>query len=253
MKRKILIVMLLALKRLLRNGSVTLTIRYGPNKGLLWKFSKNSNNEFILGTWEMPMQEVFQRYVKANDVVYDLGAHQGFLALIVSRLVGEKGKVYAFEPLPANFDFLKENVRINNITNCIAFYGAVSDKPGIVNFSTSEADVSNTDITSSLESKEGRKYVEVPAFSLDNLLASGSLTPPQFIKIDVEGAELDVLKGASRLLKELSPLVYLETHNIHNPGVDSACRDFLVSIGYGIKEELITHNEEFGSYIFQKS
>jgi len=255
MKRKVLIAFLMLLKFVLAKGqTVTLRIRYGMNKGLLWKFNNKSNNEFILGTWEEPMYDVYERYIKENDIVYDLGAHQGYLALMASRLVGDKGRVYAFEPLPGNYDLLKTHVDINKVTNCIPIFGAVAEKAGVVSFSTAGSDVANTYISSSPLFSNNPESVEVPCFSLDVLLEAGTIKPPKFIKVDVEGAELDVLKGASSLLINQSPIVYLETHNVHRPRVDEECRSFLTSLGYRMTDKLITPKEGLmSSYIFEKA
>jgi FkbM family methyltransferase len=253
MKRKFLIVRLTLLKWILGKRNIITKIAYGHNAGLLWCFNKKSNNEFILGDWEMPMQEIFLQYIKPGNTIYDLGAHQGFLALLASRLVGTEGKVYSFEPLPSNYALLKKNMQINQIKNCATFYGAVTATPGFINFTISQADVSNTYVQSSPAFNANAQHIEVPAFSLDNLVATRLINAPDFLKIDVEGAELDVLKGATNLLKELAPIIYLETHNIHNPGVDTACLDYLNSIGYSIKEKYSTYNDTLmGAYILHK-
>jgi hypothetical protein len=82
----------------------------------------------------------------------------------------------------------------------------------------------------------------------------GTIALPKFIKVDVEGAELDVLKGAVTILKNQSPIIYLETHNVHRPGVDEECRSFLTSLGYRMTDKLITSREGLmSSYIFEKT
>lgn len=254
MKRKMLVAFLMFLKLILAKGrTVTLRIRYGLNKGFLWKFNNKSNNEFILGTWELPMYHVYSRYIRESDIVYDLGAHQGYLALMASRIVGANGRVYAFEPLPSNYNILKAHVDINNLTNCVPIFGAVAEKPGVVSFSTSGDDVSNTFVTSSPLFSKNPVSIKVPSFSLDTLLEEGTIVPPKFIKVDVEGAELDVLKGAVTLLTNQSPIVCLETHNVHRPGVDEECKTFLAALGYRIVDKLITAKEGLmSSYIFEK-
>ena len=200
------------------------------------------------------MYEVYLRHLRENDIVYDLGAHQGYLALMASRMVGNRGRVYAFEPLPSNYNLLKTHIDINKVTNCVPIFGAVAEKQGVVSFSTSGEDVANTYITSSPLFSNSPASVEVPSFSLDALVESGTIAPPKFIKVDVEGAELDVLKGAVSLLTNQSPTVYLETHNIHRPGVDQECKVFLTSLGYRITDKLITAREGLmSSYIFEKA
>jgi FkbM family methyltransferase len=253
-KRIFLILVLLLLKRILFKGNLTLKIIDGPNKGKRWRFNTNSNNEFIIGSWEKPMHDIYFRYLKQNDVVYDLGAHQGFLAIMASHLVGAQGKVFAFEPLPANFNLLSQHILINGITNCQIYFGAVSEKSGVVNFSVSEADVSNTYVTTSPAFNKHGRHIQSQSFSLDDLILTEKISRPDFIKIDVEGAEYDVLKGAVNLLTFSAPMIYLETHEIHIPGVDSACLNFLNEIGYKVIENLIPEtNGKMAAYILSKS
>lgn len=252
MQRKFLILWLQLVKKLLGSNSLNFTIRTGVNQGYSWKFYSNSNNEFVLGTWEQTMQDIFLRFIKQGDSVYDLGAHQGFLAMLASRLINGEGKVYAFEPLPSNFNRMEENIQRNAIKNCVLYNVAVSDSSKLVKFSSSQEDVSNTYIKSS-PAFQSKSFVEVKAVSLDELLEKNELTPPDFIKIDVEGAELDVLKGAAKILKVHSPILYLETHNVHNPGIDQACINFLTSLNYKVSE--ILHQEQNSricSYILKK-
>jgi len=92
------------LKTIIGGKSVTVTILGGPLKGYKWTFDATSNNELIFGMWESNMQSIYARYLRPGNVVFDLGAHQGFLAMLAGRLVGDEGNVYAFEASPTNFE-----------------------------------------------------------------------------------------------------------------------------------------------------
>lgn len=242
---------LLMLKKFLGGKITTLTVMNGPLKGYRWHFNNRTNNEMILGTWEPEMQDIFSRYLKPAHVVYDLGAHQGFLTALAGKHVGKAGKVYAFEPFPYNFNFLRDNIQLNKPDNITLFQAAVSDKPGMLEFSNSIHDTANTYLKQSPEFKDN--LLQVEAVSLDNLIETKKILPPDFIKIDVEGAELDVLHGAQKMFSSHSPVVYLETHNVHNAGVDQQCLDWLNAKGYSIRETIaIRPNREMCSYVLTR-
>ncbi|HEX6227781.1 MAG TPA: FkbM family methyltransferase, partial [Chryseolinea sp.] len=184
--------------------------------------------------------------------VYDLGAHHGFLSLLAGKLVGDEGHVYAFEPLPSNFEMLVGNVALNKVKNVKPIHLAISNKEGSVHFSNTIHDTANTYVSRS-PGYSPLNYITVPCNSLDNLVSSGRLALPDFIKIDVEGAEYDVLLGATNLLKENNPLIYLETHEIHNPGVEKMCMEFLGKIGYTNRIQLESDIEnKMASYLLKK-
>ncbi|MGC3946014.1 MAG: FkbM family methyltransferase [Chryseolinea sp.] len=252
MSKLLLIVWLQFLKKILGSASLKMRIKGGPNAGRLWKFGRTTNNEFIIGDWELPMQKVISKYLKKGDTVLDLGAHQGFLAMIMCDEVGPDGKVFSFEPLQRNFDLLSFHVRVNSISNCVPKFGAVSESSGTVRFTISEADVSNTYVSTSPAFSVLVKTAEVPSFSLDDLLKSGEIPCPQFIKVDVEGAEYDVLRGAVNLLENCSPIVYLETHDVHNAGVDTQCQGLLDKLGFERLETVAEPGNGFASYVFRK-
>lgn len=236
------------LKKLIGNNTITLRIFEGLLKGYRWRFTSRTNNEMILGTWEPEMQDIFLRYIKPGQVIYDLGAHQGFLSAVAGKITGDTGKVYSFEPFPYNYNFLSENVHLNKLRNVKAFQAAVSDKAGKLAFSNSIHDTANTYLKQSPEFKDN--LLEVRAVSLDELIESKEIEPPDFIKIDVEGAELDVLQGAQKLFSSHSPVVYLETHNVHNAGVDEQCLKWLESQGYQTQETIaIKPDREMCSYV----
>ena len=87
--------------------------------------------EFLIKpTHEQFETEVFKKEIEKGDTVLDLGSHIGYYTLIAAELVGEKGKVFAFEPKPTNFVLLKKNIKINNYQNVIPVQKAVSNKNG---------------------------------------------------------------------------------------------------------------------------
>ena len=237
------------LKTIIRRKPVTLRIVKGPLKGYKWTFDATSNNEAIFGIWEINMQSIYAKYLRPGDVVFDLGAHQGFLAMLAGKLVGDQGKVYAFEASPTNFSRMTRNIQLNDVRNCTAIHAAVCDHSGTIEFSNSVHDNSNTLVHSS-PYFINQPAVVVPAVSVDECVRQRELQPPDFMKIDVEGAEYDALKGAECVLSRKRPLLYLETHNIHNPGVDDRCLSYLQGLGYRTLEVIDqTADHSMASYV----
>lgn len=199
------------------------TIMSGLLKGKKW-ISNAGRNGCWLGTYEYENQLIFQEYIKPQQIVFDIGSHAGFFSLLASVLVEEKGKVIAFEPLPRNIFYFKEHLRLNNITNVELIEAAVSKTSGVTSFSQS-----NTGYQGGI-SENGT--IEVKLVSIDELILSKKIPIPDFMKIDVEGKEKSVLKGATSLLENHHPTILL---SIHGRPVYQQCCQFLESFNYKIK------------------
>lgn len=195
-----------------------LPILRGPLRGMRW-IKGAADNGCWAGTYEKAIQDVFLAYVKPGFIVYDIGANAGFYTLLASRLVGASGRVHAFEPLPENLSYLRRHVEINRLSNVRVAGAAVSSAVGEMRFSRAA------------ESSQGRLTADgefaVQTVTLD------SLPPPDFIKMDIEGAELDALRGGAATLKRHAPVVVLATHNYD---LQDSCRAFLQSLGYVVSE-----------------
>lgn len=210
------------LKAVLPNNMVV-PILQGRLRGKKWIVG-SSNIEYVLGSYEYEARILFERLVSKSSVVYDVGAHVGFYTLLASELVGAAGKVFAFEPVPRNLDYLKKHLEINHCANVVVVEAAVSDKSG-----TSLFDEGPTSCMGHLA--EGGNLT-VDLVSIDDLVLSGKIPPPHYIKIDVEGAELLVLKGAKSTLGNYVPEIFLSTHS-HKLHID--CCNWLSSLGYELK------------------
>jgi len=171
----------------------------------------------------LPLLHLFEKFVRKNDVVYDIGAHAGYFTLLASYLVGDEGKVYSFEPNKRVFNALNKNIKINNCRNTFVFNIAVSDKNSYLFFKTGKG--SGTGRLSDV----GEYKVEV--VKLDDFVCKGDIFGPNVIKIDVEGEELNVLKGAKNLLEKYKPTIFLSTHSQE---LYEKCSVFLKSLNYEI-------------------
>jgi FkbM family methyltransferase len=127
----------------------------------------------------------------------------GFYSLLASGLVGS-GRVFAFEPVPRNLSYLHRHLALNRVGNVEVLEIAVSDTNGTSLFETEE-----TGLMGRLED-EGE--ISVPTATLDSLVEEGKVLPPDYVKMDIEGAESRALRGASQTFQRYHPVLFLATH-----------------------------------------
>lgn len=178
----------------------------GSLKGWKW-LPQSGNHSYWLGTYEKDYVKAFTQSIHAGFVVFDIGAHTGYFTLNAAKIVGNEGKVFAFEPLPRNIALLREHLQLNNCNNVRLFEVAVSSKSGRKGF------ISRNSFMGHLSNK-GELTVEVVA--LDELMGQENFANPNVIKIDVEGHDYLVLKGAENLIKETRPMLFISTHGKNN-------------------------------------
>jgi FkbM family methyltransferase len=197
-----------------------LRILGGPLRGWRWVPAAASHGCW-LGVFERAEQDVFARTVRSGDVVYDLGANVGFYTLLAAKLAGPTGRVVAFEPVPRNLGYLRRHLALNQCENVSVVAAAVSDRSGTARFRDGPAHTVGT------LARDERGY-DVQVVALDDYCAAPA---PRVIKIDVEGAEADVLRGAARVLREARPIVLLSTHST---ALRHECIGLLAEAGYGV-------------------
>jgi FkbM family methyltransferase len=178
-----------------------------------------------LGSYEYKKRILFETIVREGSTVFDLGAHAGFYSLLASILAGPQGMVFSFEPNPRNLFYLKRHIQLNRIINISVVEAAVSDHDGYAYFS----DAGPTSLTGRL-TPEGKSLVKT--VTLDKLCSEKEIPIPDYIKIDVEGAEMLVLSGAKSILSNYHPTLFLSTHS---EAIHHQCCDFLKSLGYELK------------------
>lgn len=133
-----------------------------------------------------------------GDVVIDIGAHVGVFTLKAAKAVGEKGQVVAIEPEPGNVALLRQNIARNGTENVIVIDKAVSSYKGEAKLNLSDLS-SCTSLVQPLLYSSGN-CIEVETDSLDNIVSELGLSRVDFIKIDAEGSEPEILKGAEKTL-----------------------------------------------------
>ena len=145
---------------------------------------------------EYDVTRFVSRSLILGDVFLDVGAHGGLYTLIAAKKVGSHGRVLSFEPNPLNLFFLKLNIELNALDNVTVIPKAISDRPGKITFYYS---LNNTALTSALR-REG-KSIEAEATTLDGISKTQRLNFVKILKVDTEGYDLKVLKGALNTLR----------------------------------------------------
>jgi len=204
------------LLRLLPKDTVVPILR-GPLRGTWWTMHSGVHT-YWRGVYERDLARQIGRAVKPGMVCYDCGANVGYFTLLFSRLVGARGHVFSFEPLPGNAAHIRRHVLMNRRPNVTVLELALADYSGKAGFSVSGS-------TSKIEA-EGE--IEVACATLDSL----GLPPPNVVKVDVEGAELLLIRGAERTIRSHRPTIFMSLHIPIPVAHDLAGR--LRSIGYEV-------------------
>jgi len=170
-----------------------------------YKIFLDSVDAINLSTWSKDFEPyemlILKSEVKPGNVVIDVGANIGMYTLLATKLVGNVGKVYSFEPDPISFSNLKRNVLENNIENVVLINKAASSKTGTSKLSISPSQNQATRMKNYLIKDEinSKKYTVIETVSLDDFFENKS-KKVDVIKMDIEGSEFEALKGMKNLI-----------------------------------------------------
>ena len=186
-------------------------IQKGLGRGLRFN-GANSCVGFLLGTHDLEVQNALARLLQPGMTVYDIGANVGFTAMLAAKKVMPHGRVLCFEPLTANAAQISRNAALNEFPFVEVRQMALGRSDGEVEFFLSASPTWGR-LAQAGEAPEQNGVLRVPVRSLDSLTANDHLPAPQFIKMDVEGVEADVLLGATALLETARPVMVIELHH----------------------------------------
>lgn len=181
----------------------------GKNKGFKFHFNNDLNLDMMLGIHEPNTFEVFNLFVKEGMVVADIGANIGYFSRFLSLMIGPKGRLFAFEPIPDTFERLIETIALNKLTNITPVNAAVSDTN-----SNLKMFLSHTHYMASLDSKWAGKAggeIDVKGVTLDAYFGEKGFYP-DFIKMDIEGGGVYALPGMKNCILKNEPVLFLESH-----------------------------------------
>jgi FkbM family methyltransferase len=182
-------------------------ITAGPLKGFRLEVHLRKDRWHWLGVHEPEVFSAFQKIVTNGMTAYDVGAALGSHSLLLARLCGPEGRVFAFEPDIYWFSRLIRNLELNSIKNVKPLQLAVSEVSGRVFLGRP----SKNDFWRLIkEKKEGWEVIEISSIALDDFCLSNPA--PELLKIDVEGGETRVLLGAKRILSQHRPIIICELH-----------------------------------------
>lgn len=221
-----------ALNATVEDGLSVVEITAGSLKGYKIELDMKKEKSRWLGTYEPELEQALINHVKPGMVAYDVGANIGYVTMWLSKFVGLAGKVYCFEPLPANAKRIRANIALNQLANVVLFEAAVIDreKPVIfhehdsVGMGKAEGSAGRTD-------QDYKNSFEVRGLCLDDLVYSEGIPAPSIIKIDIEGGEVLALPGMLRLLREEKPILMME---LHGPESERVTWDLLTGNGYSL-------------------
>ena len=184
-------------------------------------YSRINKDDFKIMT--IHEDDIIERFTpKQGDIVVDIGANIGRYTIIASKRVGTNGKVIAIEAHPGNFERLNRNIKLNQLTNVIPLNYAAYSKETKIKLYLPEEESGYTIYNTIMSNRAGTedKFVEVNANTLDYLLQLNQIREEQvnWIKIDVEGAEFEVLKGATNVLSKSKDITILM--ELHGPPHD---------------------------------
>jgi FkbM family methyltransferase len=180
--------------------------------------------------------------IKSGQIFYDIGANIGIYSILAAHRVGERGKVYAFEPHSANFSRLLENITANRLGKIVvpcnlAIYSQNDFLPFV--YLTAQAGSSSSQLKNPTEIGDDKVDTAISelkyAISIDSLVASGKFPAPHHVKIDVDGGELQILRGMDKLLAS-----------------SEKPRSIQVEINKGYKEEILAFMEVH-NYVWSKT
>lgn len=190
----------------------------GLNRGRWWNLA-SAGSGYVNGRRAADQLRLLRALMRPGGVVWDVGAHHGYVTLLAAAEVGPEGQVHAFEPGERNARILERHLRWNRVANAVVHPLALGSFNGEASFGGGN--------TSKMHALGGGEE-KVSVRTAESLVRSGEATAPTFVKIDVEGAEGDVLEGALEVLPPQASLVIA----VHSAAADQRCTQLLEARGF---------------------
>jgi FkbM family methyltransferase len=197
-----------------RDSLVWVQVRRGPAQGLWLHLNSRTGRTYFEGAGEPEVQTALEQCLRPGMIFYDIGANIGFFSLLAARIVGENGHVTAFEADPEIAARLREHATRNDFCTISVEEKAVWSKPSTVFFARTDPATSPDRGLGHIVANYASDTIQVDAVSLDEYVQTRPA--PDFLKCDVEGAEVEVFRGAQRLLTEKRPAILCEMHSDEN-------------------------------------
>lgn len=166
---------------------------------------------YLRGFYEVAVEKYIRENLKPGDVFIDIGANVGYFTIIASGIVGKKGEVHSFDPHKNVNALLSESIQRNGYKNIKLNKKALSDKEEYLSFVALKNSAFSWTLPVGKQTRESEE--KVSAIPLDKYASSQIKRPLSMIKIDVEGAEVNVLRGAREVLSDNDPAIILEAQD----------------------------------------
>ena len=187
--------------------------------------SKAVDKRLFLNGFEKDTIDYFCKTIKEKDIVLDIGANIGIYSLIAGKRVGKFGKVYAFEPATKAYNNLLSNIELNKFDNIIPIKSGVSECSGTASFNICEDDAFNS--LGGTPMREIVKKETIELTSIDDFVKKNNIKKIDVIKVDTEGAEYLVFKGAEKTINIYKPILFFENNPSAQEGFKNNSNDLL--------------------------
>jgi FkbM family methyltransferase len=176
---------------------------------------------------------LLRKIIQPGDVFWDIGANVGYYTCLAARLVGESGRVVAFEPAPTTRKFLEDNIRLNAFSNVAVLPYAVGERNGVAAIHMSDPALGEG--TASLNASDDKSFsVDIEVRRLDDI--HSTLPPPMVVKIDVEGVFGQLWRGARGFFSEHAPIIMAELKGEAFVSAAGNLGEEIAALGYSMFE-----------------
>lgn len=186
----------------------------GPHGRLaLWYRELIGLRVLMTGAFEAAELDFIASTVSEGETVIDVGANVGLFSIALAIAVGRSGKVTAIEPLPSNVHRLKNNVDLNRLDNVNVIQAAAGSEAGVAKLHLARDPAYSSTALIADEGMDSSDSVEVDTVTLDQLWADMGHPQVSFLKVDVEGGEMNVMAGATKMIAKCRPRILVESHD----------------------------------------
>ena len=220
-------------KKLLRHR--VWTVQQGEAYGL--KLRLPQNLDYLYGSSEIPVQRALVEHLRPGRVFYDIGANMGFFSLIAARQVGASGSVHSFEPLTENAAHVRANAKLNQFENIHVHDVAVGGASRMEELHLTAWDGGIALGSSAIKTVAPLSTRKVRVVELDQFVQDRGLLPPAVVKIDVEGAELEVMQGMAETIARAKPIIVYEVDDGNSESFQRRWKEldeYIISFGYTV-------------------
>ncbi len=203
--------------------------------GLFYVRKESHDLHIISGSYEFKVRELIEKLSRGSNIIIDVGANIGKYSILANK-INPYSRIYAIEPERDNFNLLKKNIELNNIKNVTTIKVALNNKKGVGRLYKCKTNTAGHSLKIKME-----EFEDVKTNTLDNLF--GELDCIDLIKIDIEASELDILKGAKKLLsrKKIKNII-IEIDDTNMGKIEK------LLINYGYKLERVQYNNYLATY-----